>query len=116
MGAQVKIFTNKKNTMSKLLIGSICLTDLLEQAKKAHSACSRAKNGKAYVALQIWINDTPDQYGNTVSIQLNSTKEKKESEGKIYIGNAKDLTKPETVKNETQNNIPETENGDGLPF
>ena len=31
--------------MSKMLVGSICLTDLMDFAKKAHSAYSRGKNG-----------------------------------------------------------------------
>ena len=80
--------------MANLLIGSLCLTDISEKAKQNHSAITLGKNGKKYLNINIWINDTPDQYGNTVSIQLNSTKDKRESEGKVYIGNAKPLTHP----------------------
>lgn len=75
--------------MSTLINGSICLTDLVDQAQKGHSAFSRGKNGKVYVSITEWINDEPDQYGNDCSFQLNSKKEKKESEGKVYIGHGK---------------------------
>jgi hypothetical protein len=87
--------------MANLLVGSICLTDLNEQAKNGHSAFSRGKNGKVYFNVNLWVNDTPDQYGNTVSIQLNSKKELRETEGKIYIGNAKPLTPPTPTQKET---------------
>ena len=35
---------------TKFLTGSICLTDLSEQAKKQHSAITRSANGKLYVS------------------------------------------------------------------
>jgi len=75
--------------MSTLYGGSICLTDLIEAAKAGHSSCTRSQNGKVYVNINIWLNDTADQYGNDVSLQLNSKKEQREAEGKKYIGNAK---------------------------
>lgn len=75
--------------MSKLLNASICLTDILEQAKKGHSAFSKASNGKIYFNANIWINDEKDKYGNDAALSLNSKKENKEKEGKCYIGNAK---------------------------
>mgnify|MGYP000010409294 FL=1 len=93
--------------MANLLVGSICLTDLNEQAKKGHSAFSRGKNGKIYVNINLWVNETPDQYGNTISIQLNSKKEVRETEGKIYIGNAKPLTPPATAQKETPSEFDE---------
>lgn len=75
--------------MSQLLNVSICITDLLEQANKKHSAFTRGKNGKIYVNIRQWINDEDDQYGNISSLLLSSSKEKKDQEGKIYVGNAK---------------------------
>lgn len=78
--------------MSKLFSGSICLTDLVEQAKKGHSAFSKSqKNGKVYFNFLLWENDEVDKYDNTHSLQLNSLKDKKEAEGKIYFGNAKPI-------------------------
>lgn len=76
--------------MSKLINASICFTDLMDLAKKPHSAFTRSdKNHKAYVSVQIWINDEPDKYGNDVSLMMNSTQKSKDVEGKVYIGNGK---------------------------
>ena len=82
--------------MATLITGSICLTDLVEMAKKGHSAFSRsAKNQKVYVNFTQWLNDEPDKYGNHAAFTLNSTKEKKDEElaanegKKIYFGHAK---------------------------
>ncbi len=78
--------------MSKLNVGSICLTDILDQAKRQHSAFTKSpKNGKIYCNIKIWVNDIPDEYGNKISLQLNSSKEAKDTEGKFYIGNAKEI-------------------------
>lgn len=74
--------------MSKLYISSLCLTDLLEQAKASHPAFTRsAKNGKVYAALTIWANDTPDQYGNHLSVSLVRPKDSQEKT--IYVGQGK---------------------------
>lgn len=75
--------------MSTLLGGSLCLSDINANAKIGHSAFSKAANGKIYFNINIWLNDEKDKYGNTASIQLNSKKDLRETEGKIYIGNAK---------------------------
>lgn len=101
--------------MSKLLTGSVCLTDLIEQAKKKHSAFSKANNGKIYGNIALWMNDEPDKYGNTVSIQLNSEKDKRDAEGKIYIGNAKPIGTQQAapIAETDTNELPET---DDLPF
>jgi len=77
--------------MSTLLGGSLCLSDINANAKIGHSAFTKAQNGKIYFNINIWLNDEPDKYGNTASVQLNSTKEMRDAEGKIYIGNAKPI-------------------------
>lgn len=82
---------------SQLFGGSMCITDLMEQLNKAHSAFTKsAKNGKVYASFLVWVNEEKDEFGNNISLQLSSSKEKRETEGKIYIGNAKKLetTKP----------------------
>lgn len=100
---------------SKLYSGSVCLSDLIEHAKKQHSAFNKAKNGKIYANVAVWLNDEADQFGNHISVQLSSKKEVRESEGKIYIGNAKlfekDVPVPLTEGDATF--LPET---DDLPF
>lgn len=73
--------------MAKNYYGSICLTDLIDKAKAKHEAFSRSeKNQKVYVKVSVWISDTPDQYGNSASIQVNA----KERENRFYIGNLKE--------------------------
>jgi hypothetical protein len=105
------------NTVMSILInGSLCLTDLVEQAQKGHSAFNRGKNNKVYVNFTEWVNDEPDAYGNHASIQLNSTKEKRETEGKVYIGNGKrsDTTQSHPVT--PQEAAPIAAALDNLPF
>ena len=75
--------------MAKFITASICLDDLIEKVKAGHSAFTRGKNGKIYIAVKIWENDEKDKYGNDISLQLNSSKEKSEAEGKFYIGNGR---------------------------
>ena len=119
--------------MSSLLFGgSICITDLLDKIKSGHSSFSKSiKNGKVYSNILVWVNEEKDEFGNNISIQLSSSKEKRESEGKIYIGNAKKLetSKPVSSSDAPQGNwdanVPVRENNppttaseaaDDLPF
>lgn len=90
--------------MSTLLNGSICLTDLIAQAKAGHSAFTKAKNGKIYFNFLQWVNEEPDQYKNHSSLLLNSTKDMRDAEGKVYIGNAKKSEyTPEPVSDDDRN-------------
>lgn len=79
--------------MSKSSNGSLCLTTLIEQAKLGHSAFSKSdKNGKIYFNVTLWENDEADQYGNNFALQLNSTEERKATDGggkPVYLGNLK---------------------------
>lgn len=97
---------------NRLLTGSLCLTDIVEKAKQGHSAFTKAANGKIYFNFLQWLNSEPDKFGNQSSLQLNSKKDKKEEEGKQYIGNAKfmEATGGETP---TAEEVPDL---DGLPF
>lgn len=76
---------------SQLHGGSICMTDLIETMKLGHSAFSKAQNGKVYFNILIWQNEEPDKFGNNMSLQLSSSKDMREKEDKVYIGNAKKL-------------------------
>jgi hypothetical protein len=75
--------------MSNRINSSICLTDLGEKYRAGHSAFTKANNNKVYVSLTTWINDEADKFGNNVSIQLNSKQDKRDAEGKVYVGNGK---------------------------
>lgn len=83
--------------MNQLFVGSICLTELIEQAKKGHSAFSKAQNGKVYCNILTWLNEKEDKYGNIMSHQLSSQKDMREVEGLIYIGNSKALQSSKPV-------------------
>lgn len=100
---------------SKMFLGSLCLTDLNEQAKKGHSAFIRGKNGKVYVNVCHWLNSAPDSFGNTHSTQLSSKKDCRLAEGKVYLGNAKEYKQesgfPVNARDTAQ--IPDD---DDLPF
>lgn len=113
---------------SLFLSGSICLTTLLEKAKEGHSAFSKSrKDGKVYFNYAEWINEDANEFGQHSSILLSSTKEMKEKEGKVYIGNGKRFeNKPVTAsdlpKDDWDSNVPvreskkETEDKGDAPF
>ena len=70
--------------MATFYTGSICLSDIPKEK------ITEAKNGKKYLNLTLWVNDTADQYGNIGSIQVSQNKEERElGEKKQYIGNFK---------------------------
>jgi hypothetical protein len=73
--------------MKPTFYGSICVTDLIEAAKTGNPAFSKAANGKTYVNIIIWHNETPDKFDNTESIQLSKPKDYNEKQP--YIGNLK---------------------------
>lgn len=98
--------------MSQIINVSLNFAELMARAKVAHSAFSRSKGGIPYVGLTIWLNDTPDQYGNDVKITLNSTKAKRNSEGMIYVGNGS----TNKASGKKQNNSASAASVDDLPF
>lgn len=88
--------------------GSLCITDLMNMLNQQHSAYSKsAKNNKVYGNIIVWKNAEPDEFGNSISIQLSSSKDKRDTEkekfGKAYIGNAKKI---ETNKPVAQRDLP----------
>lgn len=98
--------------MSTFYNGSICLTDIPKDK------ITEGKNGKKYLNITLWVNDTPDQYGNIGSVQVSQTKDQREAgEKKTYIGNFK---QPQAV---AQGTIPagattaaSADLSDSLPF
>ena len=85
----------RKKYPNKLYTGNLCLTDLFDAAKNGHSSIyTYEKNGKLYAAIMMWHNEEPDQRGNTHKIQLNSKKELKENEERVYFGWLKIVPEP----------------------
>lgn len=100
-----------------MYFGSVCLTDILKNAKLPHSAFVRAgKDSKAYANIQIWVNDEPDKYGNSISIKLNSKDEEAQKlEGNVYIGQAKKAER-KSPENLTAEQAEELGDDTELPF
>jgi hypothetical protein len=69
------------------------LTGSIDLSKIDKEKLYVGKNGNKYLNVKIWINDSPDQYGNIASIQQATGKDEK----KIYIGNLKEFNKVEEV-------------------
>lgn len=82
---------------NQLFFGSICLTDLIELAKKRHSAFTKGNNGKIYANINVWLNSEKDKFGNIMSVQINPTKEMKDKEDRVYIGNLKQSDGPKPI-------------------
>lgn len=91
--------------MSQLFYGSIDLTTLIELAKKKHSAFTKGNNGKIYAAVNIWLNDEKDKFGNIMSVQINPSKEMKDIEDRVYIGNLKQSEGPKPVSDRDVNGL-----------
>jgi len=91
--------------MSKLFTGKIDLT------KIDKSKIFTGKKGK-YVDVTIWINDEPDQYGNSMSIQQST----KKGDSKIYIGNCKEFGSDQETPSIDTNKDQESDGPEDLPF
>lgn len=83
--------------MSELFYGSICISDLLDNLKAKHSAFTKGNNGKIYGSVSVWLNDKEDKFGNIMSIQITPSKEMKDLEKRIYIGNCKKSDGPTPI-------------------
>ena len=72
----------------------------------------KAKNGKIYFNVKMWVNDEPDVWGNDASVLVATPKGVEEP--KQYIGNLKfsELKEPEALAP----NSDEIPKDDDLPF
>lgn len=82
------VIKSKIKIMGKPFQGSLNLTLLWEAAKTGHSAFVRAgKKKHVFVNVTLWENDSIDQFGNIMSLQVNPAKDT--TSEKFYIGNFK---------------------------
>lgn len=88
---------------SKMMYGSICVSDIDKKRLEKSQ-----KNGKLYLPIVVWLNEEPDQYGNSASIQMGQTKEERARKEKAkYIGNLKmNDTSPVPAKEEDFQDLP----------
>ena len=104
--------------MNKLFLGKINLS------KIDKSILFEGSTGK-WMDITVWFNETPDQYGNNLSIEQST----KKGESKIYIGNAKFYIpkeqpqakdewkgKKEVKSMSNPDDLPSMDNPDNLPF
>lgn len=81
--------------MNKMFYGQLNMTELIDAMKAQHSAFRKVASKKnpgteiIFANVTMWENDQADQFGNTISLQLNSREDAKAIEGKVYIGNLK---------------------------
>ncbi len=103
---------------SKLFSGTICITDLMQKLKDGHSSFIKVEsNGKIYCNVLLWENSTLDKYNNSHALQLNSKKENKETEGKVYVGNFKPIErKQNSTSNVSGSDISNLTSNTDLPF
>lgn len=72
--------------MSKLLLGSINLTELSEKIKSGEiDVFTSEKTGVKYVNVAMWVNAMPDQFGNIASLSHRNKNLKT-----TYLGNFKE--------------------------
>lgn len=98
--------------MSKLYLGSIDYDKLMDILKSGKASTFKSqKTGKRYVNISVWQNNEPNQYGNSLSIQVGTKEEYRGEKLNHYIANLK-LHSPEEVKAEEFRD----DGDDDLPF
>lgn len=85
--------------MNQSFYGSFDITKLMEEIKSKHSGFYKGSNGKIYANITIWLNETPDKYGNVVSVKVNPSKERKDIDKPFYLGNLKKSDGPKPIDN-----------------
>ncbi len=85
---------------------SVCLTDIPK------SKIVEAKNGKKYVNLVLDERREVGQYGETHMLYMSQTKEERQNKDKkVFVGSGK-----EYKFEKRQEDVPDSDVGDGLPF
>lgn len=85
---------------------SVCLSDIPE------SKIVEAKNGKKYVNLVLDERREVGQYGETHMLYVSQTKEERQNKDKkVFVGSGK-----EYKFEKRQEDVPDSDVGDGLPF
>ncbi len=69
------------------LTGSINLTKLKKAIEEGQISVFKTESGQLLANISVFVNDTPDQYGNDASIKAQPIKDKPDH--KVYIGNLK---------------------------
>ena len=74
--------------MSKSYYGSIDVTKINDLIISRNPAITVGANGKTYLNVTVWVNDTVDKFGNIAAFQSNFKGATKED--RHYFGNLKE--------------------------
>ena len=89
-----------------MIIVSVCLSDIPK------GKIVEAKNGKKYVNLVLDERREVGQYGETHMLYVSQTKEERQNKDKkVFVGSGK-----EYKFEKRQEDVPDSDVGDGLPF
>jgi hypothetical protein len=91
--------------MNKLYLGKINLSKIDKEK------IFEGKTGK-WIDVTIWINEEPDKYGNSMSIEQSVDK----GDDKIYLGNAKEWSKKEKAPESKLGRTTAPDEDENLPF
>ena len=101
----------------RMLSGSICVTDIPKEK------CKKAKNGKYYLDVTVWVDSDADKYGNHASLVVGQTKEESDAKTpKQYLGNLKGMWSNNEplnfvkAENKTETVNVAADDNDGFPF
>ena len=87
------------------------ITAKIDVSKIDKSKLFKGEKG-TYLDLTIWVNETPDKFGNDISIEQRTAKE----EPKIYLGNGKVYTKESKSDPVELKPISSKKDDEDLPF
>ena len=90
------------------LTGSINLTKIKKGIEEGQISVFKTESGQLLANVAVFVNDTPDQYGNDATIKAQPIKDKPDH--KVYIGNLKKKTNAVTEVGNEPNLV------DDLPF
>ena len=90
------------------LTGSINLTKIKKAIEDGQISVFKTESGQLLANVAVFVNDTPDQYGNDATIKAQPIKDKPDH--KIYIGNLKKKANAVTEVGNEPNLV------DDLPF
>ena len=95
-----------------MIIIDICLSDIPAEARKKSE-----KNGKVYAKFVVDERKEKDKFDNTHTVYVNQTKEEREAKKeKQYVGSGKEYIFGSTSKTANVVQLPDEDDGDGLPF
>jgi hypothetical protein len=93
------------------------ITASIDLTKIDKSKIVEGKKGGKYLNIAIEVKDTPDNYGNDVSITVNQSKEERAAKAKkVYLGNGKVYKGNSNITHSSQAAPANNDSSSDLPF